>query len=301
MLHNVSTRKEDREKVLELQEKERRCLQLWATRTFDEEADRLTLEVLTLNPFISTVWMHRRGILGGHKGTEEELSSLVRELHITTRALEYNAKIYSVWDHRRFVIETLIGLGDDGYKKQLLHEERTFVLATLRRDSRNFHAWNHLRLLNIDMGLDTLYQLLDEDFTNHSALHQLYLELSKDLAPNLHRALTFVRNCLMLSPDTESLWQFLLKLSKNLPDFPTLVEEILHDLEEDGCTFTCTDGMHDSYVRPPAMCLLLAAKDLLSLDSERLDQYVRLCTARDGMRTGLYRLLFHRITTSRDH
>lgn len=301
MLHNVSRRDEDREKVLELQERERRCLRLWATRTFNEEADTLTLEVLTNNPFISTIWMYRRGLLESHHGTEQELSVLVRELHITTKALECNAKIYSVWDHRRFVIETLLGLTDDSYKNKLLLEERTFILSMLRHDSRNFHAWNHLRLLNIDMGYDTLYQLLDEDFTNHSALHQLYLELTKDPTPDFSRALTFVHDCLLLSPDTESLWQFLLKLSNTLPDFPNIIKDLLQDLEEDGCKFTCTDDMHDSYVKPPAICLLLAAKHLLHLDPERLDQFTRLCTTQDGMRAGLYTLLLRRITTPRGH
>lgn len=319
-MHNVKEPTTSAEGVEETRALESACLLLRRKGDMSDEAASQVLDLLSKTPMSYTLWNYRRDFLVAHQSADNELVLLIREHHITTKALEKNPKIYPVWDHRLFVFKRLLALADDPeMATKLKKEEHHFITIKLNEDPRNFHVWNYQR--NIFGHVDTsfLYSLLNKDCSNHSALHQLALELhrmhlEKSNTDNsnsmfdseIQKCLEFLRLSLLLDPNSESLWQFLIKIVDVLsPEvLQELIEYVISSLEEDGCSFTLSDKIPDKstasqirevYVRPLASYLLLASEGHIKASVDKCKLYAEYCTFHDSFREKMYDRLLQTI------
>ena len=321
-MHNIKEPTASVEDVEEVRALENACLLLRRKGDMSDEAASRILDLLAKTPMSYTFWNYRRDFLSSRRSTDNELVLLIREHHITTKALEKNPKIYPVWEHRRFVFNRLLTLVDDpDMAAKLKEEERYFIAIKLNEDPRNFHVWNYQRNVFGCVDLSFLYTLLNKDCSNHSALHQLALELHKMHSERsntnansniaifdheMQKCIDFLRLSLLLDPNSESLWQFLVKIvdlltSEALQEF---VEHIISSLEQDGCTFhvpdkipntSATGQIREVYVRPPASYLLLASEGHIKVDSDRCRRYAEYCIFHDAFREKMYDMLLQRI------
>lgn len=123
-------------------------------KDYSQETLALTAKVLALNPEYQTAWgVRRRVLLEGvfpplyvssplraslikltciHtcSSPEEKIQSLQADLLLTNEALKSNPKNYSVWEHRKWCLETM-GEGADWGREMKMCE------AYLERDGRN--------------------------------------------------------------------------------------------------------------------------------------------------------------------
>lgn len=117
-----------------------------AAQDYSPEALESTSTVLALNPEFCTGWSYRRRILlHGIFPTSYVLSRevgltspsdptsiqalLATDLQLTNRSLKANPKNYSVWEHRKWVLEHM---PDANWR-----DEMSLVDAYLERDGRN--------------------------------------------------------------------------------------------------------------------------------------------------------------------
>ncbi|EFO65520.1 Rab geranylgeranyltransferase [Giardia lamblia P15] len=317
-MHNIKDPTASIEGVEEVRALEDACLLLRRKGDMSDEAASQVLNLLTKTPMSYTFWNYRRDFLSSHQSADNELVLLVREHHITTQALEKNPKIYPVWEHRKFVFNRLLALADDPEMvTKLKKEEHCFIATKLSEDPRNFHAWNYQRNLFDHVDLSFLYTLLNKDCSNHSALHQLALELHKigleksDVGNamfdyEVQRCLDFLRLSLLLDPNSESLWQFLIKIADILsPEvLQELIEYVILSLEQDGCSFlplhnpvdtSSTNQIKDVYIRPPASYLLLASEGHIKGDIDKCKRYAEYCLFYDTFRKEIYNMLLQTI------
>eukprot|EP00701_Giardia_intestinalis_P004068 XP_001707892.1 Rab geranylgeranyltransferase [Giardia lamblia ATCC 50803] len=317
-MHNIKDPTASAEGVEEVRALEDACLLLRRKGDMSNEAATQVLNLLAKIPLSYTFWNYRRDFLSSHQSADNELTLLVREHHITAKALEKNPKIYPVWEHRAFVFHRLLALADDPEMvEKLKKEEHYFIAAKLSEDPRNFHVWNYQRNLFDRVDLSFLYALLNKDCSNHSALHQLALELHKMRSEasdagntmfdhEVQRCLDFLRLSLLLDPNSESLWQFLIKMVDILPPevLQELVEYVILSLEQDGCSFLpphkqldapSANQIKDVYIRPPASYLLLASEDHIKGDIDKCKAYAEYCLFHDTFRKEMYNMLLQTI------
>lgn len=326
-MHNVKEPTTSAKDVAEVRALEDACLLLRRKGDLSDEAASQVLDLLSKTPMSYTFWNYRRDFLSSRRSADNEIVLLLREHHIITKALEKNPKIYPVWDHRLFVFKRLLALTDDQEMvTKIQEEERHFIAVKLTEDFRNFHVWNYQR--NIFDRIDTsfLYDLLNKDCSNHSALHQLALELHKmhlehvDADSGNHsnksifdteiqKCIDFLRLSLLLDPNSESLWQFLIKVIDLLsPEaLQELVDYIISSLEEDGCSFTLSskesykyteDQIKEVYVRPPASYLLLVSEGYIKASLDKCRGYAEYCTFHDSFREKMYDMLLQTIISN---
>ncbi|GAA5969469.1 hypothetical protein JCM11641_008124 [Rhodosporidiobolus odoratus] len=108
-----------------------------------QEALDLTARILSLNPEFQTGWGIRRRILldGILKGADAPTRQQILEsdLQLCNISLKQNPKNYSVWEHRKWVLETMPD-ADWGIEMKM-------VELYLEKDGRNFHSWDYRRYL----------------------------------------------------------------------------------------------------------------------------------------------------------
>ncbi|GAA5859004.1 hypothetical protein JCM8547_003964 [Rhodosporidiobolus lusitaniae] len=111
----------------------------WTQETVD-----LAGRVLSLNPEFQTGWsIRRKALLGGSLPSADATTKqrlLELDLQLTNASLKHNPKNYSVWEHRKWVLETM-GRGADWAM------EMKMVELYLEKDGRNFHSWDYRRYL----------------------------------------------------------------------------------------------------------------------------------------------------------
>ncbi|GAA6003834.1 hypothetical protein JCM10207_006429 [Rhodosporidiobolus poonsookiae] len=114
-----------------------------AAKDYTQEALDLTTKILSLNPEFQTGWGIRRRILldGLLKDADAETKQRILEndLQLTNASLKLNPKNYSVWEHRKWVLETMPD-ADWGVEMKM-------VELYLEKDGRNFHSWDYRRYL----------------------------------------------------------------------------------------------------------------------------------------------------------
>lgn len=119
---------------------------LYAKRTaqdYSMESLDGTTRVLQINPEFQTAWSIRRQILLNgilpSLTPEIQQAKLEEDLQLTNSALRSNPKNYSVWEHRKWVLETMPD-ADWGMEMKM-------VEIYLEKDGRNFHSWDYRRYL----------------------------------------------------------------------------------------------------------------------------------------------------------
>ncbi|GAA5891157.1 hypothetical protein JCM8208_002520 [Rhodotorula glutinis] len=110
--------------------------------TLDALAD--TTRLLSLNPEFQTGWGIRRrillkGLLVNAPDDDARQQLLEADLQLTNASLKLNPKVYCVWEHRKWVLETMPD-ADWGFEFKM-------VEMYLEKDARNFHSWDYRRYL----------------------------------------------------------------------------------------------------------------------------------------------------------
>ncbi|GAA5840852.1 hypothetical protein JCM5353_001991 [Sporobolomyces roseus] len=105
---------------------------------------QLSTNVLALNPEFHTGWAMRRrilvhGLLPLAESNEARQTILSQDLNLTNQSLKLNPKNYSVWEHRKWVLDTM---PDADWSMEM-----KMVELYLEKDGRNFHTWDYRRYL----------------------------------------------------------------------------------------------------------------------------------------------------------
>jgi len=133
-------------------------------------------------------------------------SDLREELAYVRGVIEQNPKNYQVWQHRRVLVEWL---NDPS-------QELRFTEIILSHDAKNYHAWQHrqwaISAFKLHDGeLEYVERLLDEDIRNNSAWNQRFFLLASVPIKSdvLDRELKFTMAKIKKVPGNESSWNYL--------------------------------------------------------------------------------------------
>ncbi|GAA6020665.1 hypothetical protein JCM8202_004533 [Rhodotorula sphaerocarpa] len=215
------------------------CEKLYAKRAAGDcsaEALDLTTKILTLNPEFQSAWAFRRRILQDQLGRDQDADArqkrLEADLQLTNIALRRNPKNYSVWEHRKWVLDTM--------PQADWSQELALVEAYLQKDGRNFHTWDYRRYVmanflvaspaegsELSKGQPTLRtelaftgRKISENFSNFSAWHyrtkllgKLWAEQGLDVRDaarqaSLNSEFELVRQALWSDPNDQSAWLY---------------------------------------------------------------------------------------------
>lgn len=195
-----------------------------ARKEFDEEILNLCEAVLAKNPDIYTLWNIRRETLENMKErslagdeTVPDLERLyVNELGLTEQCIKANPKSYSAWFQRSWVLNR--------QAKPDLQRELAMCKEGLTMDCRNFHCWDHRRIvakmtqLSDEEELKFSKKLIADNFSNFSAWHMRMnliprfvdsdtgekLMRKEDVEDEIER----VANAIFTDPDDQSAWMY---------------------------------------------------------------------------------------------
>ncbi|XP_028101110.1 geranylgeranyl transferase type-2 subunit alpha 1-like [Camellia sinensis] len=110
-----------------------------------KEALEVNAKLLEANPEYPTAWDYRKFAVEhilSHSETDTEIdpdsikSIYSEELRVTERALAKNYRSYGAWYHRKWVLSK----GHSSVDREL-----QLLGVFLKKNSRNFHAWNYRR------------------------------------------------------------------------------------------------------------------------------------------------------------
>jgi protein farnesyltransferase/geranylgeranyltransferase type-1 subunit alpha len=221
-----------------------------------------------------------------------------RVLELTTTALELNAANYTIWHHRRQVLQSIKKdlrqemqyvatiIEDEPknyqvwYHRQKLVEwsgdpsgELEFTAKALRTDSKNYHAWQYRQWLIKTYSLweeelSYVDQLLGEDLRNNSVWNQRHFVVSgttgftdEVVSREIEYAMKYIRK----APNNESSWNYLhgVLRGRRYSDHPGVV--------------AACEEMLGSHVYSPFLLALLV--DVYEEDGgrEKRDEAVKLC------------------------
>lgn len=116
----------------------------------------MTMKALMFHPEFPTLWGYRREILtsGGIEGDRKKMFEA--EMKLLEKALRKSQKVYSIWFHRKWVIEKLFQTcASEAEANEVLDVELALCSKLLEVDERNFHCWNHRAFV---MGLMLIQQ-----------------------------------------------------------------------------------------------------------------------------------------------
>ena len=103
---------------------------------------KLNTEILNISSQDYQFWNDRKSFLIElFKEEEEQKEKLIeQELLITQKLLPYNSKCYSIWYHRKWIVNQMkiFNLSFD------YEYERKLCSKMINYDSRNFHCWEYL-------------------------------------------------------------------------------------------------------------------------------------------------------------
>jgi protein farnesyltransferase/geranylgeranyltransferase type-1 subunit alpha len=194
---------------------------IMAVPEYSVRALALTSAVIEMNTAHYTVWEYRLRIvqnIGRDQIPEEEwlvpgcpeVGSWLEEVTLS------NPKGYQVWNYREYL--EIPGL------REFYINERNLCALVIEDDSKNFHAWSHLKWAVSRGGSDvfTAAELLNftasrlqEDIRNNSAWGFRYFVFSMypDTLAFEHEVL-YVRESIAMAPQNESTWNYLEGLYK---------------------------------------------------------------------------------------
>jgi len=193
----------------------------------DEELLAITGEVLKKGPDIYTFWNIRRdiiNILKEKKEDESEENHLERvktlyedELKLTFKGIEYNPKSYSAWYQRDWILQNH---PQPDLKAELALCEKSLSFV----DSRNFHCWDHRRMVAKLAGFDCEEELAFSDRliklnpSNYSAWHYrgtLLQRMQKEKDPSrllddklVAEELETVKNVCAYNSEDQTAWTY---------------------------------------------------------------------------------------------
>merc|ERR1719460_1855920 len=104
----------------------------------------MTMKALMFHPEFPTLWGYRREIFGSGDIEGNRKQMLEAEMKLLEKALRKSQKVYSIWFHRKWVVERLFNTcASEKEAKEILDVELDLCLRLLEVDERNFHCWNH--------------------------------------------------------------------------------------------------------------------------------------------------------------
>ncbi|PAV70391.1 hypothetical protein WR25_06429 isoform C [Diploscapter pachys] len=213
---------EQKKRVVKYQAARDRIFEKRKNGELDDEILALTRNLLEKNPDIYTFWNIRREAIEKREGEERE-KLLLAELQVCETAIHANPKSYSAWMQRGWV------LGKQ--EKPDLERELKLCEMALKLDCRNFHVWDHRRIvarmanLNAEEELKFAEKLIADNFSNYSAWHYRAVGLQRKSAEEHGRfiideeillsELEKVKAACFMDPDDQSAWfyaQWLLEM-----------------------------------------------------------------------------------------
>ncbi|XP_069698729.1 geranylgeranyl transferase type-2 subunit alpha isoform X2 [Periplaneta americana] len=113
-------------------------------KEFDDDALKVSGQLLVANPDITTLWNIRREILlhlkdQDKRDVEEMQARMKSELELVAQCLRANPKSYGAWHHRMWVLDTM--------PKPEWQGELALCTKYLDLDERNFHVWNYRKFV----------------------------------------------------------------------------------------------------------------------------------------------------------
>lgn len=214
-----------------------KLLELRGSRTYSLQTLDMTSKALQFHPEFPTLWGFRREILLSGQAGSELVLLLESELKLLEKALRKSQKVYSIWFHRRWVVEQLFKArhGNTAEARTVLNTELELCSKLLEVDERNFHCWNHRAhvvslmrqelavgealqsgtsladLSSMDHKLST--QLINRNFSNYSAWHlRALLQQGHGDAALLEldvaKELEWVQQGIYTEPNDQSVWLY---------------------------------------------------------------------------------------------
>ncbi|XP_046450899.1 geranylgeranyl transferase type-2 subunit alpha-like [Daphnia pulex] len=222
----------------------------------DDEILKMTGQVLTENPDISTLWNIRKETILKIKETmPDRVDDYVsNELALTEQCIRVNPKSYNSWFHRSWILDQ-VSIVD--FKNEFLLCDKCLEL-----DERNFHCWDYRRIIvqksktSLENELEFSTNKIKKNFSNYSSWHYRS-ELLPRIYPSssdqsilddqkLAEECNLIQNAIFTDPNDQSAWfyqRWLLfngdeKFTQNSSLLSTLNNELescqqLHDLEPD--------------------------------------------------------------------
>nr|CAH0106996.1 unnamed protein product [Daphnia galeata] len=182
----------------------------------DDEILKITGQVLTENPDISTLWNIRKETILKIKDAMPDLidSYISKELALTEQCIRVNPKSYNSWFHRSWVLDQ--GSSVDFHNEFLLCDK------CLELDERNFHCWDYRRIIvqksktSLENELQFSTDKIQKNFSNYSSWHyrsellpRIYPSSSDESLlddQKLAEECNLVQNAIFTDPNDQSAW-----------------------------------------------------------------------------------------------
>ncbi|ODN93464.1 geranylgeranyl transferase type-2 subunit alpha [Cryptococcus wingfieldii CBS 7118] len=163
---------------------QKEVLELKQAGDYSEGALGKTNQLLDLNPEFYTIWNYRRDILLAlfpSLTPEDIVMYLANDLRLTTSYLLVHPKVYWIWTHRKWCLQSVPeGPGDSHeWRKKFWDGEMKLVEKMLDADARNFHAWSYRKYVleslptkrPLSAELNYTQSKIESNFSNFSAWH----------------------------------------------------------------------------------------------------------------------------------
>ncbi|KAL5022046.1 hypothetical protein ScPMuIL_001201 [Solemya velum] len=184
---------------------------------YDDEALKVSGEILYRNSDFSTMWNFRKEIflhMNDNKNEDELQELFDSELDFLEACLKYNPKSYGTWHHRCFVLDTM--------PRPDWEKELKLCNLFLQYDERNFHCWDYRRFIvkrsqvTPEAELEFTTNKISSNFSNYSSWHY-----RSKLLPFIHpdpsspagvkedillQEYEMVQNAFFTDPDDQSAW-----------------------------------------------------------------------------------------------
>lgn len=181
-----------------------------------------------------STWIYRYNIITHlDKDLYEELDWL------ESIALE-NEKNYQIWNYRQLIIKQILKQAKESYN---VNREFPIITAMLGEDSKNHHVWSYRRwlvsqfnLFDDEKELELTTNMIKGDIRNNSAWnHRFFLKFGGGVTSSdtIDLELEFVKHFIVLSPQNESTWNYLLGIYHKFNiDLTTLEPFCKHFVDE---------------------------------------------------------------------